>query len=84
MSNYIVVATDIRPPTGAGYNLDHTGYRRCGQYDGQPPMGMASYLECDNPNAIGRYVYVYLPTTTSLIMCEFEVFGVKKDAPGKT
>ena len=45
-------------------------------------MGVASYLECDNPDAIGRYVYVYIPVATSLVMCEFEVFGTRKDAPG--
>ena len=61
----------------SSYNLDHTGYRKCGQFPGKPQMIVPNKLECDE-KAIGRYLYVYLPKTGYLLICEVEVFGLRK------
>ena len=71
------MASDFRPPAPSGYNLDHEGYRRCGQWNGQPPLSSANLMKCDE-DAIGRYVYIYIPHTEYLTICEAEVYGLRK------
>ena len=76
-ANFLVKVTDIEPPAGSGYDLEHTGYRLCGQYDGTPPMSAPSTVECV-PGVVGRYVYIHVPAQSYLMMCEAEVFGTRK------
>ena len=55
-----------------------SGFRRCGQYDGQPPLGTGTLLECEDNSAIGQYVYIHIPLKEHLTICEAEVFGIGK------
>ena len=61
------------PPVTAVDDLD--GYARCGQYGGTPPE--VSTIDC-TAGAIGRYLYVYLPASNYLTLCEVEVYGERK------
>ena len=77
MANFIVDASDIKPPIPSGNNLDHRGFRRCGQYEGTPPASAPAVVNCGE-DAIGRYVYIYVPATGTVQLCEAEVYGSRK------
>ena len=67
----------MEPPASSGYNLEHTGYRPCGAYEGIPEAAATVPLQCD-PNAIGRYLYIYLTRVESMQFCELESYGIGK------
>ena len=78
--DYIVQLSDFRPPLPSPYNLDHQGYRYCGQYEGTPLAGEKTYLEC-NAEAIGRYLYIRLPNSDYMTICEVFAYGLRKYIP---
>ena len=73
LANYIVSVALDPPPVNDVSDLD--GYARCGQYQGTPPS--ISSVVCA-AGTIGRYLYVYLPSTNYLTLCEVVVFGRSK------
>ena len=77
ISAFQVTATMKRPPPTSTFDLDNTGYYRCGQYQGTPPVSSPAQVNCDE-GSIGRYVYVYLPGTMYLTFCEVSVYGKRK------
>ena len=70
LDNYIVVVSMDKPSVTTATGLDD--YARCGQYEGTPSE--VSTIDC-TPGTIGRYVYVYLPSSNYLTLCEVEVYG---------
>ena len=77
-----IVASDIKPPLGSGWNFGHAGYgRECKFYEGTPTSGMPTTMTCDE-KAIGRYIYLWFETTQYSTVCEVEVYGSEKEAPG--
>lgn len=72
-----MTASDFEPPASSGYNFDHIGYRECGQFSGTPTAGMPTEIECDELS-VGRYVYVWIPSTQYMTLCEVEIFGTRK------
>ena len=74
--DFVVVASDLAPPVPYETNLETWHYRRCNQYKGIPPPQPLT-VECLD-GAIGRYVYVYLPHSQRLVICEFRVYGIRK------
>ena len=62
-----------QPPVNSVMSLDD--YARCGQYEGTPTE--VSTIDC-TAGTIGRYLYVYLPSSNSLTLCEVEVYGERK------
>ena len=78
LNGFLVAVTDERPPVPSVYNLDLPQYRKCGKYGGTPQASNPVELECDNKDAIGRYVYVYLPATNYLYFCEAFVYGERE------
>ena len=73
LSDFIVAISDINPPPGNVNDLD--GYTRCGQFSGFPDPKGTVYCPADME---GRLVYVYLPETNYLALCEVEVYGTRK------
>ena len=58
--NFLVKVTDIEPPVPSVYDLDHRGYRLCGQYPGTPPTAASAVIECRGNDTIGQYVYIHI------------------------
>ena len=77
LKDFRVALSDIKPPVSSGFNLDHLGYRRCGQYGGTPDAAKPARLDCKE-DAVGRYLFVYLPGTEYLTICEVEAYGLSK------
>ena len=77
LKDFRVVASDFKPPAPSGYNLEHEGYRECGRWKGIPAAGKVATLKCDE-KAIGRYVYIFIPGTEYLTICEAEIYGLRK------
>ena len=73
LADYIVAVTTEEPPVNALMNLDD--YARCGQYEGTPAE--VSNIDCI-AGTIGRYLYVYLPSTNYLTLCEVQIYGERK------
>ena len=71
------MASNVKPPVRAGFDLDHQGFRRCGQFQGTPTKYQPVTLQCAK-GAIGQYAYVYLEQQDHLQMAEFEAFGLRK------
>ena len=57
-----ITVTDIRPPAMSGWDVDKYLYRFCAQFSGTPTQGMPTTMMCDE-EAIGRYVYLMVPST---------------------
>ena len=76
IANFMVKVSDIKPPAPSGYNLDHRGYRLCGQFPGTPAVASSAVVECRGNNTIGQYVYIYIAAKNYLAFCEVEVFGI--------
>ena len=55
--------------------LKQTTFSTCGQHDGRVPPALFGRVTC-SPNPIrGRYVYITLPDTSPLVLCEVRVLG---------
>ena len=78
MDNFRVLATDERPPAPSTYNLLGDDYRLCGVFDGTPLASSSSTVECQDANAIGRYVYISLSKKEYLQACEVFVYGSRE------
>ena len=74
LTNVQATLSDIPGPVHSGYNLDHIGYRKCANVDGDPPAAEDIRLVCQDA-AIGRYLFIYLPLRMSMTICEVEVYG---------
>ena len=74
-NNFIIAATDERPPVMYYYDLDHMD--RCGQFDGTPFKSMPNTVKCAE-GTYGEYVYYYLPASNYVRLAELEVFGLRK------
>ena len=74
-----MVLSDNRPPVKSGYDLDYEGlgYRKCGAFPGAAMAGMPNRLDCAD-GAIGQYLYVYLPVSDYITICEAEAYGTRK------
>ena len=78
-----IVASDRQPPiTNYPIELDYYGYRRCGQFVGEAD-NIPTNLTCAD-QAIGRYVYAYIPRSTYLAICELEAYGTREYIPVTT
>ena len=73
--------SEYKPPAPSGYNVEHNGYWRCGQYEGTPPAAKPTTLWCDD-DAIGRYLYIVTPANNYLTICEVEAYGLGKYSSG--
>ena len=71
LSDFIVAVSNTENPANSDV-LDT--FSRCGQFSGQP--GDVETMSCA-PDATGRYLYVYLPTTQFLAICELEAYGIR-------
>ena len=49
-------------------------YKRCSQYVGAAKDNRKLYMNCDNA-VEGRYLYLYLPASNVLTMCEVEAYN---------
>ena len=78
IADIIVVTTDLEPPAESGYNIEHLPYRVCGSYPGTPPTKTSIDITCNSGQAIGRYVYFYLPKKNHMTLAEVEVYGLRK------
>ena len=78
MGDIIISVSDVEPPPPHGYHLevDTYYYRPCVTILGVPPYP-PTMIRCQ-AGAVGRYVYVYRNKQTLIIMCEIEIFGVRK------
>ena len=75
LRDFIVELSDITPPAPYGTNLVYDrGYRRCGQYRGTAPP-YPTDMTCDE-GAIGRYLYIYVPSYSHMHICEIEAYGI--------
>ena len=78
LANFIVFATNSEPQTGSSLaEVQSDGYNECGQYSGTPPGGQFVTVTCDS-GSIGQYVFIYLPTSNYLTICEVEVYHTGK------
>ena len=75
--NVNILASDIAPPPGHGTDLLKPAYRLCARYNGYRPQGRFVNAKCDS-TAIGRYVYVFIPTSKYMTICEISVLGTCK------
>ena len=75
-----ITMSDHEPPVSQGTALESDDMRPCGNFEGDMPLKSFTSIHC-KAGAIGQYLYAYLPSTTYLNMCEFEVFGYGKNAP---
>ena len=66
-----------RPPLQNAYSLNLEPFQLCGQYTAKTKPGEIITMDC-KADVIGRYVYVYIPKTNFLTICEVEVYGEGK------
>ena len=76
LNDFNIVASDLVPPIPhpLHYN-DERHSHLCGRYYGQPLPNTT--VICQR-QTIGRYVYLHRTGTTTLSVCEFEVYGTSK------
>ena len=77
IGGFVVATGDEKPPISSGYDLDHPPFRTCGKYKGTPPAAMPAMVKCAD-GAFGRYTYVFTPRKYFMILCEVQVYGVRK------
>ena len=70
----VVTVTDLTPPAISGWDIDKYLYRFCASYEGTPTAGMPTTIKCDE-GAIGRYLYLMVPGSGHMTICEAEVGG---------
>ena len=64
---------DNVPSEGVEYSASIVKGRLCAQFSGQPPPTPTEPVCTEE--AIGRYVYVHIPSDEQLTICEIEVYG---------
>ena len=82
LTGVTVKVSDRTPPVKTPKDLDGSGYSLCAKYSAKPKAGQIINMKC-RANAAGRYVYVYIPTTNYLTICEVEVYGDRKYTCGR-
>ena len=75
LTDVAVTVSNVEPPPVSNYDLDHYPWKRCGQFYGTPQDASVMTISCNNTQAIGRYVYIYLERENYMNLCEVEVFG---------
>ena len=83
LTGVTVKVSDRTPPVKNPKDLDGSGYSLCAKYSAKPKAGQIINMKC-RANAAGRYVYVYIPTTNYLTICEVEVYGDRKYIVGRS
>ena len=75
LSDFRVLISNTSFPVNSS-QLATEPFRLCGQFPGIPLAAAISRLKC--PGAIiGRYVYITLPGSEALTLCEVQLFGRK-------
>ena len=78
LANVTVVASNVSFPPSTPPSQETMGHQFFAQYVGVLPAGITvSLFGADGPVS-AQFVYVYLPRTVQLILCEVEVFGISK------
>ena len=77
LTGVAVKASDIRPPIENSQELDEEEFLLCGRHTAHTSGGQIIKIYC-KPDTDGRYVYVHLPGTNYLSLCEVEIYGVGK------
>ena len=78
LANVTVVASNVSFPPSTPPSQETMGHQFFAQYVGVLPAGSTvSLFGADGPVS-AQFVYVYLPRTVQLILCEVEVFGISK------
>ena len=77
LKDFRVLISDTGFPVSSS-QLDTDQFQLCGQYPGIPPASVKSRVKCPWGGITGRYVYITLPRTDYLTMCEVLVYGCKR------
>ena len=77
LTGITVKATNIRPPIKNVQDLGRDDFLICGNHTAVTKPAELVTITCE-PDADGRYVYVYLLDTNYLAMCEVEIYGLGK------
>ena len=72
--DFIVTISNHRWPVTEEMLSDKV-FRKCGQYQGIPPVGETVTLKCTLVGFSGRYVYIYAPGQVWMTICEVEIAG---------
>ena len=67
-------ASNVRPPIKNPNELQSSKFSLCGNHAAVTKAGEIIDIVCKK-DVQGRYVYVYLPSTNFLTICEVEVYG---------
>ena len=74
LTGVTVKASDSRPPIKNILDLERDDYLLCGSRTAETKPAEIVKITCKS-GADGRYVYVYLPGTNFLTMCEVKLYG---------
>ena len=76
LSNFCVLISDVGFPVNSSM-LNTDQFHLCGQFPGIPPAAVKSRVKCPWGGIMGRYVYITLPRTGVLTLCEVQIYGGK-------
>ena len=76
LSDFIVSVSDVAPPAQTR-PLDEVFYPTCYRHAGHPGAGETITVYCDPAPIWGRYVYISLPVSDELALCEVQVYEGK-------
>ena len=69
-----MLVSDQAPPVASPDQFLTADFQECGRFSGTPDIAT---VNCTEP-VRGRYVYIYLPRTDVLTLCEVEVYQYSK------
>ena len=75
LRDFQVYVSDQHPPISSGRDLRQEDM--CGRYEGTPPTSSTVKVFCQGTPR-GTHVYITVPYTDYLVVCEVEVFGEGK------